>query len=296
MTIALRALIAVVAALPIASLASAPSQGAAQRRVEFAVIPAAGSSTDWLLQGVAFDLEKRLGRLPSLEPADRLEVADALKDAAPGDASRARVVMGKTGARFVLCVGAASDGNDVSLGVDLWIGKQPAFPFAARGSRENLFRLVDKLTDCLIAELAKAGIDAGKHEDSPKLWPARSATAYESLIKGMLAVQGGDVAQAKAQLTKTLAIDRDNWFARYFLGAVALREGDIAKAAQYCREAIALNPDVYAGVYANLSYCCAAMGDDKQAAWAKNEFERRAGKLLPPRTVPGGMPQFGARP
>ena len=304
MTVVFLTLIVVAVALSITPIAAAP-------RTEFAVIP--DVKDDWLSAGVAFDLEKRLGRLPTLEAADRMTVATAMQNAASGDASsRVRAVIEKTGARLVLCISALSTGDGLTLRLDLWAINRPGAPlalsskrsaayrraFERKGAREDLFKLVDRLVDDILPELDKAGIDVGKPESVPglKWWPCRSVAAYEDLISGMVLLQKGDVSHAKPRLLKTLSAEPDNWFARYFLGAVMLYQGDIAKAAGYCREAISLNPEVYAGVYANLSYCYAAMGDDKQADWAKAQFERRAGKPLPARTVPGGMPMFGTRP
>lgn len=290
--------------LPIAPVITAPAEAGTAHRVVFAVISDApvDAANDWLCRGVAFDLEKRFGRLPNLEAADRLEMDAAIKSAAATESSRVHAVINKTGAKLVLYVSALGEGGNLTLRLNLWIADSQATPSALssaayrrvehKGAREDLFKLVDQLVDDILPELARAGIDVGSPENvhGLKWWPCKSVAAYENLIRGMLSVQSGDVAQAKNQLLKTLAVGQDNWFANYFLGAVALREGDIAKAAEYCRKAIALNPEVYAGVYANLSYCYSAMGDDKQAQWAKAEFERRTGKLMPTRTVPGARP------
>ena len=298
MSIVVRMIVAITLAMPLVSLvvAAAPSECPNARKTPFAVVAEAPTSpnpsTDWLARGVAFDLEKRLGRLPSLDAADRLGVANAVGSAKADEATRAASVIERTGAIFVLYVKASAEGERVSLAVDLWTRERRAASLASAGMRVDLFALVDGLVDEIVPELAKAGVDAGKPDGVPGLkWhPSRSVAAYEDLISGMLLLQKGDALQARARLLKALAAEQDNWFACYFLGAAALHQGDIAKAADYCRTAISVNPDVYAGVYANLSYCRAAMGDDKQAEWAKTEFERRTGKALPARTVPGGMP------
>jgi|GEM_PF-1990427 len=283
----------------------ASSESEAKHKALFAVVPdvpvSAELSRDWLPIGVAFDLEKRLCRLPALEAADRLAVAGALQGNALGDeASRVQAVTKGTGAGIVIYVSASAKGQNLSLSADIWSKGQRVASLARKGALEDLFGLIDGIIDDTVAELGKAGVDIGKSDSVPGLkWqPARSVAAYEDLISGMVLLQRGDVFRAKPLLLKTLSAEPDNWFAHYFLGAVMLYQGDIAKAAQYCREAISINADFYPGVYANLSYCCAAMAEDKQAAWAKLEFERRTGKPLPPRTVPGGMPpeSFGMRP
>jgi tetratricopeptide (TPR) repeat protein len=285
-------MIGLILALPVAALccAAGPVSGETRQKVEFAVVPALpGPTDDWLTHGVAFDLEKRLGRLPSLEAADRLRVAEAMR-AAAGDSEKAIVgsVTDRTSAGIVLYITAAFAGDRVSVGVDVWRAKKRAASLERSGKREDLFRVVDGLVDGILPEI-------GEMESVPGLkWaPCGSVAVYEGFIRGMISLQKGDLAGARSRLSKVLDAERDNWFARYFMGAVELYQGNIAKAAQYCREAISLNPDFYPGVYANLSYCCAAMGDDKQAEWAKAEFERRAGKPLPARTVPGAMPALG---
>lgn len=300
----------------------ASSESEAKHKTLFAVVPdapvCADVSRDWLPIGVAFDLEKRLCRLPALEAADRLAVTAALQEAAGGtEASKVQAVTKRTGAGIVIYVSASAKGEHLSLTADIWSKGQRVASLARGNARlrdfrsaglhsnpethlSDLFGLIDGIIDDTVAELGKAGVDIGKPDSVPGLkWhPARSVAAYEDLISGMVLLQRGDVSRAKPLLLKTLSAEPDNWFAHYFLGAVMLYQGDIAKAAQYCREAISINADFYPGVYANLSYCCAAMAEDKQADWAKLEFERRTGKPLPARTVPGGMPpeSFGMRP
>lgn len=285
---AVKIMIGLILALLIATLLCtvAPAFGEAARRTRFAVVPALpGSTDDWLPHGVAFDLEKRLGRLPMLDAADRLRTAEAVRAAAGGsEEAIVGAVTDKTGAGTVLYVAAAFAGDRVSVRVDVWNAKKRAAAVERSGAREDLFGVVDGLVDEIAPELATESVPGLK-------WaPCRSVAVYEDLIRGMISLQKGDPPGARSRLSKVLDTEKDNWFARYFMGAVELYQGNIAKAARYCREAIALNPDFYSGVYANLSYCCAAMGDGKQAQWAKAEFERRTGKPLPTRAVPGGMP------
>jgi len=140
MTVIFLALIIAASLLPITPLAAAPAETA--RRTEFAVIPGVKDlANDWLSAGVAFDLEKRLGRLPNLDAADRLTVADALQYAAAADdSSKVRAVIDKTGARLVLCISAVSKGDGLTLRLDLWAGQRPATPLALSSKRSAAYR------------------------------------------------------------------------------------------------------------------------------------------------------------
>jgi len=81
--------------------------------------------------------------------------------------------------------------------------------------------------------------------------------------------------------------------AHYFLGAVALCQGRVTEAISRCQEAVVIDPNVYADVYANLSYCCSAVGDGEQARKAQSEYELRTGKPLQKRELPGVIPMTG---
>ncbi len=266
----------------------------AGRQVQFAVvagdITGAGVADQWLLRGVAFDLEKRLGRLPNLEAADRLEVATAARAASP-DTEQAKVaaIGNRIKPDFIVCLSASLSPTVLDVVAHVWTNPQnPDATLSAHGDPSRLFLLIDDLTEKIVSHLATKGIGLGTVSPSSAvhLRPARSVNTYRLVINGMTSLQGGHPAAARSDLVKALQAEPDNWWAHYFLGAVEFHEGRFKESAEHCREAISINPDLYAGVYANLSYCYQGLGDSEQAKWAQDEFRRRTGKTLPLRALP----------
>lgn len=252
----------------------------------------AQASTQWLSTGVAFDLEKRLGRLSGLTPADRLQTLAAARSAPSDDAeAKAASVIERLKPAFVLCVNTAMAEQKLDVTVRVFINNsRGSTAVKCDGRLDHLFALTDELTGRVISVLRDADLDPGAPRSDSALHkaPAKSVDVYRKVIRGMLALQAGRSAEARPELVSALESEPDNWWGRYFLGAVEFHEGRLNEAANECRKAISLDPDLYSGVYANLAYCYKGLGQKELAEWAQREFEQRSGKPLPARSLPGG--------
>ncbi len=276
--------------------AAARCDGDGGHKVQIAVVAGefagATASDDWLPRGLAFDLEKRLGRLSNVEVADRLAVAGVLRTThATSEQASAAAVLERVKTDCVLYVSGSIEKGELDALVRVWRDVQrPAAAFSSRARADRLFSVSDELTDKIVSYLRTAHIDIGKPHSESALHqrPALSVDVYRLVIRGMIALQKGDSKAARPDLVKAVETEPDNWWAHYFLGAVEFHERRFKESAECCRRAIALDPDLYPGVYANLAYCYQGLGDAQQAQWAKAEFERRTGKPLPARSLPGG--------
>lgn len=279
------------------------AEGQAMRTATFAIIveetSGAQASTQWLSTGIAFDLEKRLGRLPGLEPADRLQTLAAMRGAPSGGVvAKVASVMERLKTAFVLHVSATLTESKLDVTVRAFTGNNiEAASVECRGSMDHLFALTDDLTGRVMSALRDAGIDPGTPHSPSALHkaPAKSVNVYRQVIRGMLALQAGRSAEARPELVSALEVEPDNWWGHYFLGAVEFHEGRLNEAANECRKAISVDPELYAGVYANLAYCYQGLGQRELAESARREFEQRSGKQLPARSMPGG-PFSAGRP
>ena len=267
----------------------------ASSTVHFAVAPGIITGSDsqaaWLGTGLSFDLEKRLGRWPALKNTDRMAVSRALNGVAADDQAKAAALLGKLAVDVAVTVSGSCSKERLNVTAKLWTGpKTAARVIALDGQPNDLFILQDGLVDQVVAYLCKH-LPALPAPDSPArlhIRPAGSVESYGLVMQGMSALHENDMATARTLLERVLRMDAKCWWGHYFLGAVEFHEGHFAKAAEQCRAAIAIDPELYAGVYANLSYCYSGLGDTQQAEQAKLEFERRAGKPLPNRAIPKG--------
>ena len=261
--------------------------------VQFAVVPGTVSGTDalagWLGNGVAFDLEKRLEWWSCLRAVDRLGLRQAVKGVLPGDLTRA--VFKRLKPDVVVTFSGDCSAGRLRLTVRLWTGPVSSHTLAVDGALDELFGLDDKIIDDLVAQLCKPfpSLPAPDQAARLHLAPAGSVTAFALLTRGMVALQDGDTKAAGPLLAEALKQEPKLWWSHYFLGAVAFHEGQFEQAVRHCRDAIAIDPDLYLGVYANLAYCYSGLGDGARARWAKSEFERKAGTALPARGLPGGV-------
>lgn len=89
-------------------------------------------------------------------------------------------------------------------------------------------------------------------------------TVAEALAKAAELHASGELNAAEQICRRILAVAPANANARNLLGAIALRNGDAAAAADWVAQAIALRPDI-AGYYANLAWILAALGQRKEA-------------------------------
>lgn len=255
-----------------------------QPRIRFAVIP-------WQVQGIAdlgtaiaFDLEKRLERWPSLEAGDRLDLGRVLRQASTGDEkSVVAGVLEKLRADVVVVIAGSGKDGELRLTVELWkTAASPARSFPVSGKLHDLFRCQDELTANAVAALRSIypSLPAPTESARLKLHPAGSFDAWMLAIRGKLAMEKGDNAEARSLLGKSLEEDPKLWWSHYWLGAVEFHEGDYRKAIEQCKATLALDSDLYPAIYANLAYCHAGLGDDAQAQKYRSEFERRTGKRL----------------
>lgn len=247
----------------------------------------------WIGAGIAFDLEKRLGRWTCLEPADRLQLARAAEHV-PADDARAvaKAISTQLDADFVVTLAVACLNDKIKLDATVWTKAGSRHEtICLHGSRAGLFDLQDSLIDGVVSVLRRllpslTDLDpqsaARMHVRS-----GVSVEAYGETILGMSALHESRLLEARSHLQEALRLDPKQWWAHYFLGAVNFHECQFREAADECRTAISIDPDMYAGVYANLAYCCDGLGDTAQSQSAAKEFEKRVGKPLPVRSLPG---------
>ncbi|MHB9036681.1 MAG: tetratricopeptide repeat protein, partial [Armatimonadota bacterium] len=251
----------------------------------------ADASDQWLMRGLTFDIEKRLGRLSNLEPVDRLELASALRTAANiRESAKVAAVVERVKPDFVLYASGTLAKGRLDVVVRVWTdSSSPSTSFSSSAEPDRLFSLIDDLVEKIVAYLRVIHVGVGEaHSTSAlHLQPSRSVNVYRLIIRGMTLLQEGSTAAASSDLLKALDAEPNNWWTNYFLGAVEFHERHLKEAIVYCLKAIALDPDLYPGVYANLSYCYQGLGNSDQAKWARTEFERRTGKPLPSRSLPG---------
>jgi TolB-like protein len=275
-------------------LALSVAAGGPASAVQFAVVPGTVSGADaaagWLGNGVAFDLEKRLERWSCLRDVDRLSLRQAVKGVLPSDVARA--VFERLKPEVVVTFSGDCSAGRIRLTVRLWTEPSSSQALAVDGALDELFALDDRITDAVVAQLRKSfpSLPVPNQAARLHLAPAGSVTTFGFLARGMVALQEGDAKAARPLLAEALKREPKLWWAHYFLGAVAFHEGRFDQAARHCRDALAIDPNLYPGVYANLSYCYSGLGDGAQARWAKSEFERRAGTALPARGLPGTPP------
>jgi len=249
-----------------------------QPKVRFAVIP-------WQVEAdlgtaIAFDLEKRLERWPGMEAVERLDLARVLRKTASRESAVAGVIE-KLGADVVVVIGGSGKDGELRLTVDLWkTAASPARSFAVSGKLRDFFRCQDDLTKKVVDALRSIYPDLPAPTAGTKLHPAASFDAWMLAIRGKLAMEKGENTEARLLLAQSLEKDPKLWWSHYWLGAVEFHEGDCLRAIGHCRDALALDPDLYPAIYANLAYCYAGLGDDAQAATYRAEFERRTGKKL----------------
>lgn len=283
-------------AVQLTLLLAAFSLTANAQPVRFAVAPCVftgdASAAEWLPAGIAFDLEKRLERWPGLENSDRLHVRRTLKDMDLSDGKTvARALIDRLGLDFAITLTGDCSNSRVEFDTRVWMKSSlDARKSNVEGQLDGLFGLQDKLVECMARELRDAfpNLAAPEKMDSLRIAPAKSVKAFEQVIRGMIALQSGDNKTARSRLDKAHELEPELWWAHYFLGALEFHEGNFDKAIERCRAAIALDPNLYAGVYANLAYCYQGKADKERFQWAKDEFERRAGKGLPQRVLPVG--------
>jgi len=292
------------AALPVLQvmfLTLAGSVAGQAQPVRFAVAPGFftgdAGAVEWLGAGVAFDVEKRLERWPAVQSADSLQALRALKGVNLSDErAAAKALLGQLELDAAITfTGRCTDGK-LDLQARVWTNASSSSDaIQLQGSLSELFVLHDRLVDGLVSQLRSAFPKLQAPDKTVRLHiaPAKSVEAYELVIRGMAALQNGSPRSARPILEKACERDPDLWWGRYFLGAVEFHEGSFGKAIEHCQAAIKLDPDLYAGVYANLAYCYQAMADKERFQWAKDEFERRTGKSLPDRALPTRGIGFG---
>lgn len=249
-----------------------------QAKVRFAVIP-------WQVEAdlgtaIAFDVEKRIERWPGMEAIDRVDLARVLRKTASRE-SAVMAVIEKLRADVVIVVtGSAKDG-ELRLTVDLWkTAKSPARSLAVSGKLDYFFRCQDEMTAKIADALRSMYLDLPAPTASMKLHPAASFEAWILAIRGKLTMEKGDSAEARSLLAQSLEKDPKLWWSHYWLGAVEFHEGLYSRAIEHCRDALALDPELYPAIYANLAYCYSGLGDDAQAQKYRADFERRTGKKL----------------
>jgi hypothetical protein len=245
---------------------------------------------DWLEPGVAFDIEKRLGRWPGFESAEHLRVHPPIRVSGVSFERQSLYrLFDSTDTNLVIILTGELVKDDLNLKIRVYKDTCSApKEIEARGKLPQLFSLDDELMDALVPALKDVfpGLSVPGNRARFHLAPSKSIDAYASMIRGMKAVQCGDVRQGRDHLSKALVLDPRLWWAYYFFGSADFQEGNFADAAEHCRTAIAFDPDLYPAIYANLAYCYEGLRDAEHYAWAKAEFERRAGKPLPQRSLP----------
>ena len=255
-------------------------------RIRFAVIPWRVGGDPDLGAAIAFDLEKRLERWPCLRDVERLDLQRALRRASSGTEKAAvATVLEKLQADIVIVIRSSGKDAELRLKVDVWnSATSPARSCAASGSLTDFFRCQDEMTASVVAALRSIYPNLPAPAESVRLGlhPASSFEAYMSAIRGKCAMENSDNPRARSHLLLSLSLDPELWWSRYWLGAVEFHEGEFAKAIEQCKAALALDPDLYPAIYANLACCYAGLGDDAQARHYRAEFERRTGKKLPP--------------
>lgn len=267
---------------------------AAGQAVRFAVTPCEftgdAKTTEWLGTGVAFDVEKRLERWSGFQSADRLKVRGALRSAAGlNEHAIAKALFDRLELDVAVTLTGSFSEGELELRARVWTGVSTSVPaIRVNGALSELFLLQDRLLDALAPALRSAcpKLQAPDRPDRMRIAPAKSVEAYEFVIRGMTASQNGSLPAARSSLTKALELEPGLWWAHYFLGAVEFHEGKFDRAIGQCKAAIALDPGLYAGVYANLAYCYNGLGDTDGFRLAKDEFERRSGRSLPQRALP----------
>ncbi|MDO8587293.1 MAG: tetratricopeptide repeat protein [Armatimonadota bacterium] len=283
-----------IAMLALAAILTGSAVPASGQAVRFAVAPctitADPRTTEWLGAGVVFDIEKRLERWSGFRSINRLKVRGALKAAAGSDEQAvARALFERLELDSVVTLTGSCLNGELELRARIWTGASAsATELRVKGTLGELFVLHDRLIDELGSGLRSTypRLQAPDKPNRLHIAPAKSVEAYELLIRGMVALQHGSPKSGRPILEKARELEPDLWWSHYFLGAVEFHEGNFEKAIERCRAAIALDPNLYAGVYANLAYCYQGMADEERFQWAKDEFERRTGKDLPQRSLP----------
>ena len=267
--------------LPLSPGLAEPSK-ADQPRIRFAVIPWKVEGYPDLGTAITFDLEKRLERWPNLEAVDRLDLARVLRRTQSKEAAVAELFAKHRVDTVVVITGSCRNGL-LSLMVELWeTSGSPARSFPVSGSLSDFFRCQDNLTARVVAALRLLcpGVPAPPECARLSLQPAESFEAWMLAIRGKLAMEKGDNAEARSLLNRSLAEETRLWWSHYWLGAVEFHEENYGKAIEHSKAALALDPDLYSAIYANLAYCYDGLGDKARADYYTSEFERRTGKKL----------------
>ncbi len=249
-----------------------------QAKVRFAVIP-------WQMEAdlgtaIAFDLEKRLERWPGMEPVDRLDLARVLRKTTSRESAVTGVIENLR-ADVVIIISGSEKEVELRLTVDVWkTPKAPQRSFPISGKVQDFLRCQDEMTAKVADALRSLCPGLPAPSDQMKLHPSASFDAWMLAIRGKLAMEKGDNAEARSLLAQSLEKDPKLWWSHYWLGAVEFHDGDHRKAIEHCKDALALDPDLYPAIYANLAYCYVGLGNNAQAAKYRAEFERRTGKKL----------------
>jgi tetratricopeptide (TPR) repeat protein len=254
-------------------------------KTRFAVIPRRIAGDPDLGTAIAFDLEKRLERWPCMEDVERLDLQRVLRRTSSGTEKAAvAMVLENLKADVVIVISGSGKEGQLRLTVDIWkSATSPARSFAASGSLQDFFRCQDEMTASAVTALRSIypSLPAPVESDRLGLHPAASFEAYISAIRGKCAMETGDNTGARSHLLQSLSLDPALWWSHYWLGAVEFHEGRFTEAIEQCKAALALDPDLYPPIYANLACCYAGLGDDARARYYRAEFERRTGKKLP---------------
>jgi tetratricopeptide (TPR) repeat protein len=227
----------------------------------------------WLLDGIAFDLEKRLEYCKGLQAADRLEVAKAARSGEA--AAKVTVVKARTDADVLLVVRGEMQGEALQVEVAVWQeATQPVKNLCAGGSRAELFSINDVLLKELLDWFRNIGIGIADISTSKylQLHPAQNVANYKFLILGILALHRGELEAARGYLQEVIAAEPDNWWGYYFSGAVEFHADNFQQAIASCHKALEIDPDRYAAIYANLAACYRSMGNPRMAQWAEEAF------------------------
>jgi Flp pilus assembly protein TadD len=101
----------------------------------------------------------------------------------------------------------------------------------------------------------------GAAPPAPEMVPR---TAWEHLVIGRSLLRSGKIAEARAELSRAAVVEPQDFWAQFYLGVAAYRQGDYPEAVQAFSICIALSPQTPV-CYTNRALARSAMGTARQA-------------------------------
>jgi tetratricopeptide (TPR) repeat protein len=242
----------------------------------------------WAAAGAApgdADIQHRLGE--ALQRIGALDAAiEAYRHALAGRPDSVRSMNA-----LVVALAAAGRGPEAIARAEAFVAAGPAdperlFTLGLAQSEQDvdaalrtLRQVIDRRPDHALAHYNVALLLKRIDRIEDAIASARRATALDGRPEAHLAlaslhVQQGDFARAEAALDAALAADRRFVEAWLMLGVVRRSRGDLPRAAEAVRRAIALRPEAW-GPYATLATILGRAGDASGARRASDEAERR---------------------